>query len=440
MIRIRFVAPYRALIGQTCNQVNMMSIQVFFAYVTLILMLGHRAYGQKVRSTETRSLSLMSPRHKLRVQHRAKEDPIKIRISLTRMHTRANYRGFPRVETYVSAASAVRAVLRIPLHLSYPDQQYASPRGKRSPGATHTGKAYVHGQPKAEDWEALLLLGMSDEASQSAEHGQDSCGRRAALRKLEDKSTFEHRAEAIARAWIESRLEGTGYAISEKGSLTEALRSGVVLWHLVETIGGKPIALTKSGEEARPSAIDEMALSEESARGTRARMEALHNVRRVFDKMAQMGINVVGCSAQDVVAGARSLHALGVVWAITLRAMQTSHNSKGYSLLRWAALECRADDDAADLEEDPVFLEEVVNGTAQRLPHLDIPSKAKDMPDDAPPSPTIAIRNLDTGVVLKVTPRTLHCSSGIVGDVDTTDRHRRTLNIWNADNEVPTEL
>lgn len=268
------------------------------------------------------------------------------------------------------------------------------------------------------------------------------------LRKLEDKGTFESRAEGISRAWIRSRL-GDTFDLKET-KLTDSLRSGEVLWHLVETLkGGAPIAEGKHGNPAKPSRIDEVALTEQSGRGTRARMEASHNVSRVFSKMSQMGINVVGCSARDVVAGARSSHALGVVWAITLRAMHDDGNEKGYSLLRWAAVEAKAEDDAADLEGDPVFFQEqLVEEAKHHEPHTleeeakDSRERARDEEDanDDPRSPTITIRDLDTGRVLMLTPRTIHCSNGIVGDSDTTNRHRSTLTLWNADNQVTTEL
>lgn len=258
------------------------------------------------------------------------------------------------------------------------------------------------------------------------------------LRRLEDKGTFESRAEGISRAWIVSRL-GDAYELKET-KLTDSLRSGEALWYLVETLrGGRPIAVGKNGEPAKPSKIDQVALAEQSGRGTRARMEASHNVSRVFSKMSQMGINVVGCSARDVVAGARPSHALGVVWAITLRAMHDEGNDKGHSLLRWAALQAQADDDAADLHGDPVFFRE--EDKAASSPLEGDATKAKDgIEGEEPRSPTITIRNLDTGKVLMLTPNTIHTASGIVGDSDTTNRHRSTLTLWNAHNEVTTEL
>lgn len=218
------------------------------------------------------------------------------------------------------------------------------------------------------------------------------------------------------------------------------------MWHLVESIGGSPIALSRGGEAAKPTAVDEGALGEQSGRGTRARLEASHNVRRVFDKMGTMGINVVGCSPQDIVAGARSNHALGVVWAITLRAMHDEGNAKGYSLLRWAAVHGDAEDDAVDLDEDPVFLEELLSPTSAATKPT--PREEEDNEEEEevtprlsePASPTITIRNLDTGLVLKVTPRTLHCSSGLIGDDNTINRHHDTLNVWNSDQAVPTEF
>ncbi|KAJ8606917.1 hypothetical protein CTAYLR_008622 [Chrysophaeum taylorii] len=268
--------------------------------------------------------------------------------------------------------------------------------------------------------EATAELALERERSRERDAALEQAESRCA--QLEVRVETLRGAGAIARAWINSRLRSE--VIS--GDLVTGLRTGVVLWRLVETVkGGFPIAVKSNGRPAAPSAIEEATLSETTPRGTRAFMEATHNVQRVFDKMREMGIRAVGCAARDVVAGAAPQHALGVVWKITLRCMQDDGNAKGYSLLGWAAHEARAVEEEGEVEEDEALVNEVT-GLADE-------EEDEEEEEDAP----ISIRDLDTGTVVHLTPSTLHCNSGIVGDVAA---HRRTLTLWNRDNPVPTEL
>ena len=146
-----------------------------------------------------------------------------------------------------------------------------------------------------------------------------------------------------------SRLEGQEDVPELTDDVASDLRSGVILWLLVETLdGGKPVALTRKGVAARPSKILAESMSEQSGKGTKARAEASHNVQRVLQKMKEMGL-YVGVAARDIVDGEKPKEVLSVVYAITRRAMQLEGNAKKMSVLRWAATRAAGITDEQDL-------------------------------------------------------------------------------------------
>uniref|UniRef100_A0A7S3K2K8 Calponin-homology (CH) domain-containing protein n=1 Tax=Aureoumbra lagunensis TaxID=44058 RepID=A0A7S3K2K8_9STRA len=288
------------------------------------------------------------------------------------------------------------------------------------------------------------------------------------LRKSCSYAEWEKRGLDIAKKWINSRLarnkENERLKIGQ--DLLNDLRSGEILWRLVETLdGGKPIATKKDGRERTPQKIDIQRLHEESAKGTQQKMEALHNHSLVFTKMSQLGITVVGVGPNELVLGSNIRHALAVIWAVTRKAMSESSRQE-QDILRWALLDTEAtddhnqknerallaDDNTTTLDDDETLLlslsleesnqEEFTqdfNETTQ-LHHVTATTTPRCAKDEEKreyvsiKEEDFQIRDLDSGQVLKdITPHTIVQSGGLVAkDAKESLRHQESVRLWNG--------
>ena len=195
------------------------------------------------------------------------------------------------------------------------------------------------------------------------------------LRTTKPKVEREADEAIVAKAWVSSRCAGA--PLDESRSLRECLRSGVLLWRLVETLkkDGRCVRMGSS-----PSPVDEGALSETSAKGTIARLRAYENCCAALKKLQELDVPAFGVDAHDMVNEASDdAHALSLIFAITLRAMRDEDGGAGSldggggevsrdRLLLWAKQDTRdhaaPEPEAAPILTMPILSLEDVNARA----------------------------------------------------------------------------
>ena len=156
---------------------------------------------------------------------------------------------------------------------------------------------------------------------------------KSTLQKVDRADWNERQAKGFT-SWINARLEEEVVT-----DLVADLRSGVVLWRLVEKVGGPFVNGT--GATLKPKAVSAEGLREtDGPKAAIARMNAMANLEAAIKRMRAIGIELRGVGGEDIFNGNMDL-ILAALFAVILHATRNDFS-----------IGAEADEDADDDDDD----------------------------------------------------------------------------------------